>query len=255
MLHDTQRDFVRSLFALDDDDYPEQLSDGRFPARRLLQVYRNNMFSSLTGALRAVFPVVEQLVGEGFFRYAADSYIRRHPSRGGNLHDFGSEFATFLGQFPAAASLAYLPEVARLEWAWHRAFHAATHPTLDADALAAVPLERHGEVCFSLHPSAHLLDNRFPVLAIWQRHQPGYAGGDTVHLGAGGDQLLVIRPALTVEIRPLTPGDYALLHAFAKGATLDYACDCIYPCEPSYDLPGALRRFIQDSTLVTFCLK
>ena len=34
-------------------------------------VYRNNVFGCLTRALANTYPVVEKLVGEGFFKYAA----------------------------------------------------------------------------------------------------------------------------------------------------------------------------------------
>ena len=109
------------------------------PAARYLQVYRNNVFESLVGALKAVYPVVERLVGTGFFAYAADGYIRRHPPTSGNLHDFGGDFAGFLAGFEPARELTLLPDIARLEWAWHRAFHAADQAPLALERLAAVP--------------------------------------------------------------------------------------------------------------------
>src|SRR5689334_21117181 len=61
-----------------------------------LQVYRNNVFASLTEALAAVYPVVKRLVGEPFFNQLARRFIRRHPSRSGNLHDFGAELPAFI---------------------------------------------------------------------------------------------------------------------------------------------------------------
>ena len=138
------------------------------PAARHLQVYRNNVFESLVGALKAVYPVVERLVGTGFFAYAADGYIRHHPPASGNLHDFGDSFAGFLAGFEPARALAYLPDVARLEWAWHRAFHAADRAPLALERLAAVPPERYGQVRFRLHPSAQFIASDYPLLRIWR---------------------------------------------------------------------------------------
>ncbi|MEK7711434.1 MAG: DNA-binding domain-containing protein, partial [Pseudomonadota bacterium] len=127
MLRDLQTDFAAAVF----DERPEmsaRVRAGRFPAAQHLQVYRNNVVESLTGALCAVYPVVEKLVGDGFFRYAVHEYLRAHRPRSGNLHDFGDAFASFLSGFAPAAELPYLPDVARLEWAWHQAFHAADAP-------------------------------------------------------------------------------------------------------------------------------
>ena len=123
-LRELQQAFAAAVL----DNQPAVLAhvrDGIFPAARHVQVYRNNTFANLTDALAACYPVVRRLVGAGFFDYAADAYIRHHPPASGNLHDFGAELADFIAAFPPAQSLAYLPEVARLEWAWQQSYHAA----------------------------------------------------------------------------------------------------------------------------------
>ena len=178
-LPELQRAFAAAVYA-DDATGPSprraHVRHDRFPAARHLQVYRNNVFESLVGALKAVYPVVERLVGTGFFAYAADGYIRHHPPASGNLHDFGDSFAGFLAGFEPARALAYLPDVARLEWAWHRAFHAADRAPLALERLAAVPPERYGQVRFRLHPSAQFIASDYPLLRIWEVNQPAYAG-------------------------------------------------------------------------------
>ncbi len=77
-------------------------ANGLDPARRA-QVYHNNMFVGLTNALQAVYPVVSRLGGADFLRFAAEEYVRDHPSHSGNLHGFGDRFAHFLAALPAAA--------------------------------------------------------------------------------------------------------------------------------------------------------
>jgi len=52
----------------------------RFPARRL-QVYRNNVVESLTGALLAVYPGLKNWFGRLFFRYAVHEYLRARAGR------------------------------------------------------------------------------------------------------------------------------------------------------------------------------
>lgn len=127
-LHELQIGFAQAVLGRDETGFDEHvLANGLTGARRI-QVYRNNTFASLTEALAAIHPVVQRLVGEGFFRYAAHEYIRRYPSTSGNLHDFGGDFADFLAEFPAAAALPYLADAARLEWAWHQVFHEANPP-------------------------------------------------------------------------------------------------------------------------------
>ncbi len=66
-------------------------------------IYKNNVYAHLIEALEASFPVVKRLVGDDFFRFAARSYIPRHPSRSGALLDFGGSFVEFLESFEPAA--------------------------------------------------------------------------------------------------------------------------------------------------------
>lgn len=225
------------------------IAPGRFAPAQHLQIYRNNVFESLTGALKAIYPVIERLVGEGFFRFAADNYIRQHPPRGGNLHDFGFHYADFLAAFAPAASLPYLPDVARLEWAWHEAFHAADAVPFDARRLAEVPVEQQGNLRFTLNPSARLLDSVYPVLNIWKANQD-HAAEEIVELAQGGAPLLVIRRGFGVEIEILMPGEYALLRTLMQDANLETACDAAFAVEGTFDLGGALQRGIQGGVLV-----
>ncbi len=250
-LRELQQGFAAALLEDSDTAFGALLRGGRFPGARRLQVYRNNIFASLTDALAAVYPVVTRLVGTGFFGYAADSYLRLHPAHGGNLHDVGHAFADFLQRFPAVATLPYLTDVARLEWAWHQAFHGAASAPLDPSTLATVPAERHPDLRFVLHPTARLLASDYPMLRIWQANQT-QDGGEPVDLAAGGEQVLVLRPELTVEILSLSRGEYTLLQCLAAGTSLGAACDAAFNQEPALDLSGVLQRHIQHASLVAF---
>lgn len=227
---------------------------GAFPAARHLQIYRNNTFANLTDALAAVYPVIQRLVGVEFYAYAADSYIRRHPPRSGNLHDFGGAYAEFLREFAPAQSLSYLPDVADLEWAWHHAFHAADAQPFAMETLRAVAPELCDSLVFQLHPSVRLLQSDYPVLPIWQANQADAGGDATVDLDRGGARLLVIRRGLDVEIEPLEVGEYALLRAFAEGQTLAAADAQAVAAEPELDLMRVLYKHIQAGVITGFTL-
>jgi len=92
------------------------LGNGLTPKARL-RIYRNIVHNNHAAALRTAYPVVLKLVGEDFFENAAARYLRDYPTRSGNLQDYGSNYAEFLAKMPEASGLAYLPDVAQLEWA------------------------------------------------------------------------------------------------------------------------------------------
>lgn len=218
---------------------------------RRLNVYRNNVFSSLTEALGAVHPVVRKLVGSGFFAYCADSYIRAHPSTSGNLHAFGSGFGEFLRTFEPAGELHYLPDVARFEWLYHEAYHAADHPPLDTGRLDAVDPEHYAGLRLLLHPACRLFASQYPVLAIWRANQDDTAGDDPISLDSGGVHLLISR-AEEPEFHPVDAAEFAWLKALAAGRDLGAAVAAALAVRPDFDLQHSLARRVAQGIIVDF---
>lgn len=255
MLRELQLHVARHLCGADDRALNAQIcTNGLMSGDHRLQIYRNNSFVSLTEALRAVYPVIERLVGKEFFRYAADRYIRQFPPASGNLHEFGEYFAEFLEAFPAAVQLSYLPDMARLEWAYHTVFHAVDHPFMNIAALQTVPSELYGRFRFRLHPAARLLVSGYPVLRIWQVNQPDYIGDSTVALAEGGVRLLVIRRCLEVELVALEAGEFMLLTSLFKEFDFAAACQQALAAQPGANLPECFCRHVSRGTLVDFVL-
>ena len=254
-LRELQLGFAATVLDGAEGDFDRHVRAAGLSGARRLGVYRNNALLSLTGALEAVYPVVRRVVGEGFFQYAAAQYIARHPSRSGDLHEFGEHFPAFLQSFAPAADLVYLPDVARLEWMYHQVFHAAGHRPLDLAALAQVPVERQGELRFQLHPATRLLESAFPILRIWQVNQNGYGGDATVDLSEGGVKLLMVRREnLEIEFLPLEDGEFDLLRALAGDCDFTTACERAMAAQPTLDLPACFHRHVSQGVLVAFQL-
>lgn len=253
-LRDIQSAFLRAVFEGQDALLARHILAGGVAPGERLAVYRNNVLHNYHEALRAVYPVVERLVGEEFFGHAARRYARAAPSRSGDIQAFGESFPRFLAELPGAAELVYLPDTARLEWLVHEAFHAAEHPPLGLAALGAVPAARYPELRFALHPSCRLLASPWPVHRVWEVNQPGRSGEETVDLRMGGVKLLVWRPRFEVELVPLAPGEHALLEALAAGRSLGAACDAALAAEAGFDIAAALRGRAAQGVLARFAL-
>lgn len=223
------------------------------PAERLA-VYRNNTLSNLRGALREVYPIVEQLVGEVFFKHAAGEFIAVHPSTSGDLNDYGDGFAGFLATYPPATTLPYLPDVARLEWALERAYYAADSGNLELSRLGDVPPERYGDLRLLLHPAATLVQSDYPLLAIWEMHQPDYAGDGELDLGAGDAALLVTRRGLQTLIEPLDRAEYIFLALLGEGRPFDLAVTAALERDENFPLQVRLQHRIALGDIVGFTL-
>jgi hypothetical protein len=207
---------------------------------RRFAVYRASLLGNLSGALADTYPVVARLIGAACFGQAARCFIPAHRSRGGDIHAWGREFADFLEDFEPTRGLPYLPDVARLEWLAHEAFHAADAVPLSIDALAALPGDAQETAVVRLHPSLRLVRSAFPVRRIWQANQENYAGDMRVDLGEGAEQVAIFRDGLDIAVLPLAPGAWrfaqALMHGETLAGALDIACCDEYTFDPALAL-------------------
>jgi len=204
--------------------------NGIAPAARL-QVYRNNVVGNLTGALRLTFPAVERLVGPDFFAAAAVRFIAVEPPRRANLYDWGDGFAGFLEAFAPAASLPYLADVARLEWAVGRALHAPEAPALDVQALAQLTEDQQDSVRFRAHPSVSLLTLAHPAHRIWQAVLArDDAALRAIDPGCGGERLVVHHSATTgAEVLHVSADGMRFTTALCAGMALSEALGTVEP--------------------------
>jgi hypothetical protein len=179
----------------------DHIVDDAIPAADRLCIYRNTYVGTLIGALRQTYPAVERLVGGDFFEGSTAAFIDRHPPRTSYLNEYGAEFGAFLAGFPPAATLPYLADVARLEWAVSHATCAPDAPMLDLASLAEHDEAEHGRLSFVTHPSVTVLEIHHPADLIWRA------------VLDRDDEALA---ALDLEIKPL----WLLVHRGAEGVVV-----------------------------------
>ncbi len=218
-----------------------------------VEVYRNNYRGNLHDALAGAYPVIAQLVGGDFFRLLTRTYIGQHPSKSGNLHHYGAEMADFLAAFEPAQGLAYLPDVARLEWACHLAYFAEDAEVMTLSDLAQIPAERYGDLILKFHPSCHVLYSDHPVGSIWQAHQRG-ADSD-FQIDSGASCALVSRVEDEVRVNALLPVQAAWFAAMREGVTLGEATETTIARHPDFDLQSMLLNLFDNHSMVDFNLK
>jgi len=193
---------------------------GDMTAAEHLLIYRRAILGTLVRALGAIHPVSKRLVGDEFFDAMSRVYARQTPSTSPDLGDYGDSFGAFIVDFEPAAELVYLADVARLEWAWHRAFHAPDEDGIDITALSRVAAADTHRLAFRLPRSAHLLVSDYPVQRIWQVNQQDWTGDQSVDLDAGGVRLIIWRCGHEMRINEPDAGEWALLNNIAAGRTL-----------------------------------
>ena len=221
--------------------------DGLDPTARL-EIYRNHAFATLGAALKATFPVVCRLVDERFFAYAAHEYLREHPPRSRCLVEYGVDFPDFLTAFQPCKDLPYLAHVARFEWALHMAATIREAPSLQMDALAAIPAEKAGYVRFRLQPSVSYFASPWPIDAIWRANQESEV--PPVDLVSGGTSLEIRRADEAVARRRLDLGTFSFRTALADGLGFAVAIAAATQRDSEFDVTVGLQRVFAEGLVV-----
>jgi hypothetical protein len=218
---------------------PSSVAGGEAAAVRFA-VYRNNVHAGLTEALAARFPVTARLVGPDFFRAAIGRFIPAHLPRSPVLAEYGDDLPRFLDDFEPASSIPYLGDVARIEAAWSRAYHAEDRAPLPVDGLARLDPGRLAACWMALHPSVGLIRSAHPALSIWLAHQ-GDGEPEAPEYWAAEDAV-VLRPGADVIAARLGPGEHELLAGLRAGASLEAAGGAAMAAAATFDLGRSLVR-------------
>lgn len=216
--------------------------NGAEPQRRFA-VYRNNVRGALVEAIAVRYPVVQRLVGEEFFRVTAREYALANLPDSPVLIGYGAGFPDFIAGFEPAASLPYLPDVARLESAYWQAYHAADEQALQPQAFQALDPESLASVRLKFIAASSIVVSSHPVVSIWQTNAAD-AEVKPVDLSVPEDAL-VCRPGLSVEVRKLPQGAASFIGSLMAGATLAEAAGNAMHLVPGFDLARNIGGLIQ----------
>ena len=255
-LRDMQTKFKESMLqpiaGLDecDTEFAGIFIEDHIPVSDRLKVYHNNVVGSLCEALRATFPLCDNLVGEEFFTAMARSFVFKNPPLNACLHYYGAEFDAFIADYEAAQTLPYLHDVAQFEIALNNAYYAEDDTPMPADALARIPPEQLGECVISLRKSVDLISSQYPLTEIRDFcldsenvRAPDLTTPKATHL-------MVSRPQMEVIITPLNADEFYILNLLQKGTTLGEAVEDTLSVHADFDFASFLQKHF---SLETFC--
>ncbi len=240
-----QSSFAAALF--DGNTEPDTLPLFKGDAQQVQQrfaLYRGNLTGNWDKTLAAAYPVLRALVGDEFFAALARAYGKKYPSQDGDLNRFGANFHTFLEHFEHVADYPYFPDMARLEWALHRAHYADGAAAISPHDLAALAPDQIDHARLSLNPVCRLIESPWDVVALWQAHQPGHdmtLPEDTKR----ASHAIIVRPHWRADILPLSTAAFALLASLQRGETLGAALDAALALESEFDFASNLQQWLR----------
>lgn len=202
-----QQALVAALFALERPRADDASLAAAFATPWLdgILAYRGNGHASAARALAAAYPVLRALLSPESFDALARRYWHHAPPHSGDLARWGADLADFLADEPALADVPYLPDVARAEWALHRAATAADGVAAPA-SFALLGTGDPAALHLRLAPGTAVVSSPWPVATMILAHQtePRNLREAAARLQAGiGENVLIWRCGLQPKLRAL----------------------------------------------------
>lgn len=223
------------------------LDETHLSAEVATTVYRNNARVAACNALQGAFPAVCALLGKECFDGCVERYLQAHPSRCGDLHELGDALPEFLATVPEFAALAYLPDVARLEWLQRTALTAADTAEFDFTGLESVTETEFGNLRFRPAPATRLLQSDWPVYGIWRvarAAEEGAEGGAPPAMEHGECALVYRDREDSVRTECVSAGVFRLLSALRDGMCFKEAAEQAWEVDQELDVAACLQHFV-----------
>ena len=231
---------------------PEGLLDAEAqPAGRRFSVYRNNVAVSLTEAMHQAFPVITKLLGTQNMDGLAGIFLRKHPPSLAADDVLRRGFPEFLAGMEQLSHLGYLPDVARLELALRRSYHAADSEAAPADALGHSPEDIDAGARLEFAPSMQVLQSTGRVLDL-ALSTPKMARPQTRSRGRG---CLITRPTMTRPRICCPQGGAHWIAGYAGRANHWRAFEETAAQFPEFDLGATLALLLQGGAITSVTIE
>lgn len=194
-----------------------------FPLAQRLAVYRNNHQQGLIGVLSQTFERCCTHVGEEYFIQLARAYVQQYPPVDVPLNDYGECFPAYLAHLqqerPELAAMAYLPDLARLDWLCDRVYDLPDRHSWSAEAFNVLGVEEQANARLCLSADCLLMASAWSLSLLWALHQ-GEAPAINAEALVQPEYLMITRQDYKVRLEVLPEHIYLLLQAVQQGRTL-----------------------------------
>ena len=244
-LRELQQQFAQEVLFSTVTDLREAIQPHGIEPHRRLQIYKNNIDSTLAESLQSVFPVTCAIVGEEFFKFTARKYLTENPPESGNLHDYGKRFPEFIGAMKELAEMAYVVDIARMDWACHVAFHSAATAPVPLNVLTRFASEDYGRLVLVLHPSVTAVSSSFPIFDIWNFAGQRSGEGEVPDIYSGGQSVIILRNDDGTKVFHIDDELNFFISQIEQEKPLGVIIPRILEAKPDYNLQSGLHRLFE----------
>jgi hypothetical protein len=176
--------------------------------------------------LADIYGTVRRVLGEQGFFDSVWEYLWSNPPSTYNLNNVGGNYPQFLTSYEEAQPWAFLPDLASLEWALDRCFHAKTLTPLTPEALKQTfpNAEAIADAPFKFQETVFLIRSPHPIYQIWDATEVESDRAFQASFKGQGQQVLIYRVGTLPHVKPLNPAQFELLRELQAGQSLNQVC-------------------------------
>lgn len=248
----TQRLMDPSLEAPQNTGKKNTSTDRLSPAAKRFDVYRNNVVVSLMDALQAKYQSLYAILGNENFTKVSRIYVAENPPNSAMMQTYGDNFSNFIEKFQPLKNSPFLVDLAKVESAWIKAFHALDAAPLAPEALSEFDPEKLMELRFETHPSAHLIKSDFAIADLFNQRFADKAEDIDINIA---QNILITRPEFEMQLFSIPDDLFVFLIELKERRTLGLAAQESFSNNPEFDLQGAISFLFQSGFSTRAALK
>lgn len=247
VLAKVQRDFCQFIRGHGQESFIEHVKSTNLSKETLLNIYRNNIFSSHYRSLESDYPLVFSIIGPKVAQQMVHAYVERSLPYTGSLEDWGGGLIPFIQQYDEVAAWPYIIEVAQFEWAKHIAYCSPENPLLTSEDMKRLIDPERQELTFKFQESCQLLAFLHPleeiIIAYDQKNK------HEISEQKGSSYALVLKHQGKVQVHWLAPSLFVFINRLKEGQDIDVAFAAAQVLEPQFDAQEAFCFILQHPIL------
>lgn len=214
-----------------------------------IEIYRNQVLENTHDILKQMFPIVQKLLSPGEFQAACEAYFFASPPQSVDPIVIGERFPSFIENFTTEADLPHLADTATLDYGCFQSWQAMDAAAVNTRIFTDLTPEQLAARKIQLHPACFWMSSHFAIYDIWNRFNSSLPSKISNHLVP--QEVVIIRPSLTVEVHKVDPGFVKTLDALDGGETLNQALLQGSLADPRFNAVAAIQFLIQNNLIIS----
>lgn len=240
LLHDLQKNFFNFLF---DDSF----IDKDIPLHPIenIEIYRTNIFESLSSVLGETYCHVKNFLGDDYFYHIAKEFVKKFPPQKPHLFSYGETFQDFLKEKKELEKWPYVSELAEIEWLSHISYYSANLTKLTPQKLSTIAETDYPSLKFTFCPSVFLKASTHPLYQLWAYTKSADESYEKKEISFKPEHILIYRRDFKINISEITEAMFCFLSSLKQEKTLTESLEEAQNKDLKFDL----------QTAILFCLK